>query len=89
MILLTPFSGAKHSTRTRGGALCTDADGPRQGSGRSTTWRRDRVPCLTAGRSVRAQGAAKVAGGAWISHPGGTSSRRRDLRCCLGSGGPA
>jgi hypothetical protein len=35
--LLTPFSGANHSTRTSGGALCTGADGPRvhRGGGRS------------------------------------------------------
>jgi hypothetical protein len=38
--LLTPFSGAKHSTRTGGGALCTGADGPRPGTGRSATWSR-------------------------------------------------
>jgi hypothetical protein len=35
--LLTPFSGAKHSTRTDGGALCTGADGPRPGAGQSVT----------------------------------------------------
>jgi hypothetical protein len=86
--MLTPFSGVKHSTRTSGGALCIGADGPRPGAGRSTTWRRARVPCLTAGRSARAQGAAKVAGGTWISLPGGTPSGRRDPRSCLGSGRP-
>jgi hypothetical protein len=70
--MLTPFSGAKHSTRTSGGALYTGADGPRPGAGRSATWRRARVPCLTARRSTRAQGRRKIAGGAWISLPGGT-----------------
>jgi hypothetical protein len=49
--VLTPFSGANHSTRTDGGALCTGAD---QGPGTEAD-----VPCLTAGRSTRAQGAAK------------------------------
>jgi hypothetical protein len=39
------FLGAKHSTRTGGGALCTGADGPRPGAGA-------KVPCLTAGRSA-------------------------------------
>jgi hypothetical protein len=29
--MLTPFWGVNHSTRTSGGALCTGADGPRQG----------------------------------------------------------
>jgi hypothetical protein len=89
--MLMPFLGAKHSTRTSGGALCTGADGPRSWVGRSVTWREARVPCLTVGRSVRsarAQGAAKVVGGAWISLPGETPSGRRDPRCCLGSGRP-
>jgi hypothetical protein len=64
--LLTPFSDAKHSIRTGGGALCTGADGPRPGAGWSATWRRARVSCPTAersapwGRTVRAcAGAAK------------------------------
>jgi hypothetical protein len=35
--MFTPFSGAKHSTRTGGGALYTGADGPRPGAGRSAT----------------------------------------------------
>ena len=35
-------------------------------------------PAEQAGRSARAQGAAKVAGGAWISLLGGTPSGRRD-----------
>jgi hypothetical protein len=46
-------------------------DGPPPGT---KAW----VSCLTAGRSARAQGATKVAGGAWISLPGGTPSGRRD-----------
>jgi hypothetical protein len=75
-----PFSDAKHCVRTDGGALCRGADGPRPGTGAG-------VPCLTAGWSARAQGAAKVAGGAWISLPGGTPSGRRDPRGCLGSAG--
>jgi hypothetical protein len=39
------------------------------------------------GQSARAQGRRKVAGGAWISLPGGTPSGRRDPRSCLGSAG--
>jgi hypothetical protein len=53
-----------------------------------------RVSCPTVGRSAPTGrtvcawvGAAEVAGGAWISLPGGTLSRRRDPRCCLGSPG--
>jgi hypothetical protein len=30
--VLAPFSGAKHYTRTSGGALCAGADGPRPGA---------------------------------------------------------
>jgi hypothetical protein len=63
-------------------------DGPRPGA-------RLGLLCLTAGRSapwgrtVRAYAeAAEVAGGAWISLPGGTPSGRRDPRWCLGSGRP-
>jgi hypothetical protein len=83
-LLLVPFWGANHCVRTSGGALCTDADGPRPGAGQSATWRRARVPY----RMVRAcAGAAKVIGGAWISLPGGTPSGRRDPRCRLGSAG--
>jgi hypothetical protein len=55
-------------------------DSPRPGTGAG-------VPCLQAGRSARAQGAAKVAGGTWISLPGGTPSGRRDPGGCLGSAG--
>jgi hypothetical protein len=47
------FLGANHYVRTGGGALCTDADGPRPGAGRSATWSGARVSCLT-GRTVRA-----------------------------------
>jgi hypothetical protein len=88
LFVLTPFWGAKHSTRTNGGALYTGADGPRPGAGRSATSHRATVPCLTAGRSARAQGWRKIAGGAWISLPGGIPSGRRDPRSCLGSGRP-
>jgi hypothetical protein len=50
--MLVPFWGAKHYTRTSGGALSTGADGLRLGAGRSATWREARVSCLTAGRSM-------------------------------------
>jgi hypothetical protein len=63
--VLTPFSGAKHSTRTGGGALCTGADGPRPGTGRSATWSRGKGS-LPDGRTVRACA-------------GGGESRRRRL----------
>jgi hypothetical protein len=77
--------GANHCVRTNSGALCTGADSPRLGAGRSATWGRARVSCLI-GQTVRAcAGAAKVVGGAWISLPGGTPSGRKDPRCCLGS----
>jgi hypothetical protein len=59
----------------------TGPDGPRPGAGA-------RVPCLTTGRSARAQGRRKIAGGAWISLLGGTPSGRRDPRSCPGSGRP-
>jgi hypothetical protein len=78
--MLTRFSGANHSIRTSGGALCIGADGPRPGAGRSATWCEARVSCLTVGRSARAQGRRKIADGAWISLPGGTLSGRRDPR---------
>jgi hypothetical protein len=72
------FWGANHSIRTVA-VLSTQArtvhgqglDGPRPGT---EAW----VPFLTV--RARAQVAAKVAGGAWISLPGGTPSRRRDPR---------
>jgi hypothetical protein len=51
--VLTPFSSTKHSTRTGGGVLCTDADGPRPGTGRSVTWNRG-WRSLPSGRTVRA-----------------------------------
>jgi hypothetical protein len=54
---------------------------------RFPAWRPD-GPRPGAGRSAHAQGAAKVADGAWISLPGGTPSGRRDPRWCLGSGLP-
>jgi hypothetical protein len=47
--MLTPFSGANHSIRTSGGALCTGADGLRPGAARSATWSEAKVSCLTAG----------------------------------------
>jgi hypothetical protein len=50
------FLGRQSLNTNRGGALCTGADDPRLGVGRSVTWRRARVFCLTAGRSARAQG---------------------------------
>jgi hypothetical protein len=34
--------------KNRGGALCTGADGPRTGAGRSATWAQERcLPCVT------------------------------------------
>jgi hypothetical protein len=50
-------------------------------------WRPD-GPRPRAGRSARAQGRQRIAGGAWISLPGGTPSGRRDPRSCIGSGRP-
>jgi hypothetical protein len=112
MNLLTPFWRRQLLKRTSGGALCTGADGPRAGAGRSAAWCEAavlsgqartvrgtgpdgprpgagaRVPCLTAGRSARAQGRRKTADDAWISLPGGTPSGRRDPRWCLGSDRP-
>jgi hypothetical protein len=55
VLLLVPFSGAKHRVRTDGGALCRGADGPRPGAGRSATWYRGRRS-LPDGRTVRALG---------------------------------
>jgi hypothetical protein len=86
-VLLTPFQALMTITRTGGGALCTGEDGPRLGAGRSATWGRARVPCLTS-RTVRTYaGEEKVTGSAWISLPRGIPSSRRDPRCCLGSAG--
>ena len=81
MFVLTLFRSAKYSRKTGGGALWSGADGPRPGAGA-------KVSCLTAGWSARAQGRRKIAGGAWISLPGGTPSGRRDPRGCLGSSRP-
>jgi hypothetical protein len=36
--LLTPFRRRQLLKRTSGGALCTGADGPRAGAGRSAAW---------------------------------------------------
>jgi hypothetical protein len=72
----------------RGGTLCAGADCPRPGAGRSVAWCPARAS-LPDGWTVRAYAeAAGVAGGAWISLPGGTPSGRRDPRWCLGSGRP-
>jgi hypothetical protein len=47
-LLLAPFSGANHSTRTGGGALWSGADGPRPWAGRFATWAQERcLPCVT------------------------------------------
>jgi hypothetical protein len=69
--VLTPFSGANHSTRTmavlsaQGRTVRTQGpDGPRPGAGLGFPACRPDGPHLGAGRSMRAQGAAKVAGGA-------------------------
>jgi hypothetical protein len=86
--MLTPFSGANHSTRTSGGALCTGADGSRPGARLGFPASRSDGPRPRAGRFARAQGRRKIAGGAWISLSGGTPSGRRDPRSCLGSGRP-
>ena len=53
--MLTLFRSANHSRRTSGGALCTGADGPRAGAGRSAAWCEAAV--LSAqGRTVRGLG---------------------------------
>jgi hypothetical protein len=62
--MLIPFLGANHSIRTSGCALCTGVNDLRPGAGRSATWSEAKVSCLTAGRSARAQGRRKIAGGA-------------------------
>jgi hypothetical protein len=51
--LLASIRAPITAMRTGGGALCTDADGPRPGAGRSATWSRARVSCLM-DRTVRA-----------------------------------
>jgi hypothetical protein len=96
IVLLTPFWSAKHSTRTvavpsaqgqtvrslvRGAAVLS-------AKGRTVRAQGPDGPRPGAGRSVRVQGRRKIAGGAWISLPGGTPSGRRDPRSCLGSGRP-
>jgi hypothetical protein len=74
--MLTPFSGAKHSTRTGGSALCTGADGPRPGAGRSVTWYRGWCS-LPDGRTVRALGSdgprVRRGGGGSPATPGSRS----------------
>jgi hypothetical protein len=79
------YLGRQSFNTNSGGALCTGADGPRPGAGRSAAWREARVPAWRpdgprprAGRSARAQGRRKIVGGAWISLPGGTPSGRRN-----------
>jgi hypothetical protein len=42
--------------KNRGGALCTGADGPRAGTGRSASWCEARRCSSAQGRTVRAQG---------------------------------
>jgi hypothetical protein len=64
------------------------SDGLRPGAGLGFPACRPDGPRPMAGQSARAQGAAKVAGGAWILLPGGTPSGRRDPKRCLGSGRP-
>jgi PPE-repeat protein len=76
--MLTPFSGAKHSTRTGGGALCAGADGPRLGTGRSATWSRGKGS-LPDGRTVRAYrpDGPRVRRG-WRRSPAAPGSRSRE-----------
>jgi hypothetical protein len=95
VLVLTLFRSAKYSRKTGGGAFWSGTDGPRPVAGRSATWRRARVLCLTTGRSApwgpdgpRAQGRRKSPAAAWISLPRGTPSGRRDPRGCLGLGRP-
>jgi hypothetical protein len=104
LVLLTPFWSAKHSTRTvavssaQGRTVCVQGpDGPWPGARCGDTLCAG-ADCLQpgvrlgllpgAGRSARTQGRRKIAGGAWISLPGGTPSGRRDPRRCLGLGRP-
>jgi hypothetical protein len=61
----------------RGGALYTGADGPQPGAGRSATWRRARVSCLTAGRSAPWGQTVRTCAG-------GGEGRRRRLDLALG-----
>jgi hypothetical protein len=93
--MLTPFSDANHSTQTvavlsaQGRTVRGQGpDGPRPGAGLGFPASRSDGPRPGVGRSAHAQGAAKVASGAWISLPGGIPSGRRYPRSCLGSGRP-
>jgi hypothetical protein len=43
-VVLAPIRAPITAMITGGSALCTGADGPRPGDGRSATWRRARVP---------------------------------------------
>jgi hypothetical protein len=45
--VLAPIWAPLIALKTGGGALCTGTDGPWPGAGRSATWRRARVLCLT------------------------------------------
>jgi hypothetical protein len=45
--VLAPIRAPITAFFTDGGALCTVTDGPQPGAGRSATWHRARVPCLT------------------------------------------
>ena len=92
--MLVPFWGANHSIRTVAVLSAQERtvrgqgpDGPQPSARLGFPAQRPDGPRLQAGRSASAQGVAKVAGGAWISLPGGTPSGRRDPRCCLGSAG--
>jgi hypothetical protein len=52
--MLASFWSANHSIRTGGGTLCTGADGPRAGAGRSAAWCEARRCSLhRGGRSAR------------------------------------
>jgi hypothetical protein len=51
--VLAPIRAPITALRTCGGDLCTGANGPWPGAGRSATWRRARVPYLMS-RTVRA-----------------------------------
>jgi hypothetical protein len=88
--VLTPFRRRQLLKRTSGGALCTGADGPRAGAGRSAAWCEARWCFLRKGGLSAAWGRTvrPIADGAWISLPGGTPSGSRDPRWCLGSGRP-
>jgi hypothetical protein len=62
--VLAPIPAPITALRTGDGAFCIGVDGPRPGAGRSATWSRARVPCLTS-RTVHAcTGAAEFTDGA-------------------------